>query len=309
MDYEKPSWSALRKRREQQDTTQGSLRAILLFIAVSIIAVLRWFYGTKDAEEAAAAAAIREATRILRNDGLEATDENVNAATQLIAAATRPYDENEFNIVTVSSISTSSRTHRLLDDHNVSMVSLEQQRAKLWVIEDFVSEREASDLLEAVSELDFVASPTNHQEGQDWRSSSSAVASNISAFRILVRRAAALCKVPLSYVEDPQVVRYRPGEKYQPHLDSSGPAHRHWTLLLYLNDPGGGGATAFPLLNMKVMPLPQHAAFWENLRHDSASDIVVRNYYTLHDGQAPTGQEAKYAVNIWVRNAPYKLDL
>jgi len=108
-------------------------------------------------------------------------------------------------------------------------------------------------------------------------------------------------------MEAPQVVRYRPGERYQPHMDSDGPAHRHWTLLLYLNDPSNGGETNFPLLGMKVMPTPGAALMWENLRKENGQ--TVRNYYTLHDGQAPKGNEAKFAVNLWVRNSEYTPDL
>merc|ERR1719375_375049 len=154
--------------------------------------------------------------------------------------------------------------------------------------------------------MNFSLSPTNHQDGQEWRSSSSAFAPKHPAFTAVVERTAGLCGVPVTFVEPPQVVRYLPGERYRPHMDSEGQMHRHWTLLLYLNDPGVGGATAFPLLKMKVEPFPRAALFWENLQNgDEAGEPLRRNYHMLHDGQAPSGTEPKYAVNIWVRNAEY----
>jgi len=192
------------------------------------------------------------------------------------------------------------------DGHNLTLLPLETGFAKVWLVKDFISQEEASELLTMGSRADFGTSLTKHSDGQEWRSSSSTVLKRDNAVVDRVRRRAAMvCGVRPSFVEDLQIVRYQPGERYQPHMDSDGPHHRHWTLLLYLNDPGSGGATGFPMLQLRVMPAPRAAVLWENLRSEPGMDLPVRNYYTLHDGQAPTGEHPKFAVNIWVRNSEY----
>mmetsp|Transcript_129953 Transcript_129953/g.238840 ORF Transcript_129953/g.238840 Transcript_129953/m.238840 type:complete len:276 (+) Transcript_129953:2-829(+) len=262
-----------------------------------------------------------EALRILRGDGLPANDANVRFVLQLIDAATQPYSERGFRVVDPREWSPHCQAsgkicrsrpqveeRRSLQDRNVTVTQVASQDAKVWVIENLISEEEGETLLRRASELNFSASPTHHPDGQDWRSSSTAMASREDpAFSGLLQRAASLCGVPVSFSERPQIVRYLPGERYQPHMDSEGPHHRHWTLLLYLNDPGSGGATSFPLLRTKIAPVPFTAVLWENLRlePDVEGGRLVRNYYTLHDGQAPTGASPKFAVNVWIRNAAF----
>merc|ERR1712194_339804 len=255
----------------------------------------------------------QEARRILRNDGLEANDNNLRLALRMIDAATQPYSEDKFQVIDprrwVRGDRPQSTTKQLSDGSSVSLVEVATKDAKVWIIEDLVSETEAAALMNRIGRINFTTSPTNHETGQEWRSSSSSLISRSDPdMQALLQRAAALCSVPLTHLENPQVVRYRPGERYQPHMDSEGAHHRHWTLLLYLNDPGSGGATAFPLLNLKVLPAPRVAVFWENLRAETGHAEQVRNYFTVHDGQPPTGSEPKFAVNLWVRGAPYDPD-
>lgn len=267
----------------------------------------------------------QEALRVLRNDGLESSLDNVRLALRLIDAATKPYSESGFQTFDASEwppqCSAAGRICRNRPkipemrsggtaDTNFTLVPLLGDEAKVWLIEDIISADEQEVILRRVGEFNFSLSPTNHGGGQDWRSSSSAmVPQGDAAFAKLVQRAAALCGVPESFVELPQVVRYLPGEQYAPHLDTEGPDHRHWTLLLYLNHPGSGGATAFPLLRTKVAAWPRAAVFWENLRWEASVGNKVRNYFSLHAGQAPTGSEPKLAVNIWVRNSKYTAGL
>jgi len=263
----------------------------------------------------------QEALRVLHGDNLEATDSNVRSALRLIDVATQSYDDGDLKVVdprdwpprcgdqnrACRERPVPAKIRHLSDGSNVSLLEIENTNAKVWVVEDLISEAERAVLLHKAVEINFTQSPTNHATGQDWRSSSSAIASRSEpVFQSLLRRTAALCDVPLTFIEAPQIVRYKPGERYKPHLDSEGPEHRHWTLLLYLNDPGIGGATAFPLLGFKVLPAPGVAVFWQNLRPETGR--LVRNYYTLHDGQAPLGSKMKYAVNLWVRSSTYDPD-
>lgn len=311
------SLADLKKKRAQSDSAAASRRVAVAGVMV-LLAVLGAFVLRR--ENLQDHPQYKEALRILRNDGLEASDLNIRMALRLIDVATQPYSEKAFKVVDpqewaprCSQVGRSCQerprvgvVRRLSEGEETSLLELEAERAKVWLIEDLVSEEEAASLMRRIARVNFTTSPTNHATGQDWRSSSSAVIPRSDPeMQVLLQRAAALCGVPLSHLEAPQVVRYRPGERYQPHMDSEGAHHRHWTLLLYLNDPGGGGATAFPLLDLKVLPAPRTAVFWENLRTEAGHPDPVRNYFTVHDGQAPTGSEPKFAVNLWVRAAPY----
>jgi len=316
MPSQPASLAALRKQRAKQQAPEQPTRAFLLCAAagMSIAALgLMLLYiqkGTRNEARPEEHAHYREALRVLGNDGLEPTDDNVRFALRLIDAATKPYSSHDFQTIDPSGwspASTSVVRDVEADGHNLTLLPVETGRAKVWLVKDFVSQEEASELLTMGSKADFGTSLTKHSDGQEWRSSSSAVLKrgNVLIDR-LRQRAAMVCRVRPSFVEDLQIVRYRPGEQYQPHMDSDGPHHRHWTLLLYLNDPGGGGATGFPLLHLRVMPAPRAAVLWENLRSEPGIALPVRNYYTLHDGQAPTGHHPKFAVNIWIRSSEYR---
>eukprot|EP00927_Polykrikos_kofoidii_P056569 TRINITY_DN50671_c0_g1_i1.p1 TRINITY_DN50671_c0_g1~~TRINITY_DN50671_c0_g1_i1.p1 ORF type:complete len:351 (-),score=27.29 TRINITY_DN50671_c0_g1_i1:106-1158(-) len=278
----------------------------------------------------------KEALVILRNDGLSDTTLNVLHALRLMDAATEPYSDIGFwtvdpldwpprchNGTRTCSDVRSYESQRNLSFHvpllfgpretgmSLSKLELEGDRAKVWLIEGLIDDYQRRVLFDKAKHLQYLASPTDHAEGQHWRSSSSALLSKDDpALQDVLEHAATLCGVPVDYVEPPQIVRYFRGESYRPHMDSEGPHHRHWTLLLYLNDldGGGGGGTVFPLLGLRVLPAPGTAIFWENLRESETSNPtgLVRNYDSLHAGEAVSGSIPKYAMNIWIRNKKYQ---
>lgn len=307
------SLAALRKQRATQQAPERNTRLVFLCAAagtlIAALGIALYLAGLRREARPEEHPHYREALRVLGNDGLTPTDNNVRFALHLIDAATKPYSNHDFQTIDPSSWSpepTSVLKNIQADGHNLTLLPLDTRFAKVWLVKDFVSQEEAAELLVLGNRADFGTSMTKHSDGQEWRSSSSAVLKRGNAVVDRLRqRAAIVCGVRVSFVEDLQIVRYRPGERYQPHMDSDGPHHRHWTLLLYLNDPGGGGATGFPLLQLRVMPSPRAAIFWENLRSEPGMDMPVRNYHTLHDGQAPTGEHPKLAVNIWVRKSEY----
>src|SRR5690606_17633667 len=86
--------------------------------------------------------------------------------------------------------------------------------------------------------------------------------------RQLAGRIAALVGIGLDNAESFQVVHYGPGQEYRPHFDAwevgserglrcmARGGQRLVTTLLYLNHVEGGGATAFPKLELRVNPVP-----------------------------------------------------
>ena len=78
--------------------------------------------------------------------------------------------------------------------------------------------------------------------------------------------------------------------EYEPHG-----GQRTWTAMIYLNDPGGGGATAFKLLGLAIEPRLGRILIWNNMALDGSP-----NPWTQHEGQ-PVGEGTKYIVTKWYR--------
>ena len=125
---------------------------------------------------------------------------------------------------------------------------------------------------------------------------------------VVKRKAAILAKVPLSHIENIQVVRYREGEYYGPHLDAMNferfpgeakKGQRSATVLVYLNDiANGSGKTSFPKLGLEVSPQRGQALYFRN----TASDGSI-NPQSLHAGLPVHGEGmVKWALNIWIRD-------
>jgi prolyl 4-hydroxylase len=124
------------------------------------------------------------------------------------------------------------------------------------------------------------------------------------------QRIASLTRWPLENGEPLQILHYGEGAQYEPHYDYFDPAdpgtpklvsqggQRVATLIIYLNDPQGGGATIFPDLGLEVAAVQGNAVFFSYDRpHPSTR--------TLHGGTAVTRGE-KWIATRWMREGPYR---
>ncbi|CAM9315523.1 unnamed protein product [Discosporangium mesarthrocarpum] len=117
--------------------------------------------------------------------------------------------------------------------------------------------------------------------------------------------------------EEPQTVRYRPGEKFSWHLDALPPVEtgaskggqRTATLLVYLTDldENFGGATAFRDLGpLRVRPRKGTALlFFPTFGGEPGCPLDLR---TLHAGEAVSQQrnaKTKWIAQIWLHKKPY----
>ncbi|CAM9732708.1 unnamed protein product, partial [Sphacelaria rigidula] len=134
----------------------------------------------------------------------------------------------------------------------------------------------------------------------------------------LVAKASALLGVEdISLWEEPQTVRYRPGEKFSWHLDALPPSEtgaskggqRTATVLVYLTNmqAKAGGATAFRDLGpLRVRPKKGKClVFFPSFGGEPGSPFDVR---TLHAGEAVgQGKKAreKYIAQLWCHKKPY----
>ena len=116
-----------------------------------------------------------------------------------------------------------------------------------------------------------------------------------------------IINIDSDHFERLQVVRYKPGQKYEAHWDACWEDHkcveflkqggqRYATFLLYLNDDFTGGETVFPRRNIKIKPVKGKSALFFNLEKDNKTKLDD----SFHAGLPPvTG--VKWMCNIWVR--------
>nr|WP_315596390.1 2OG-Fe(II) oxygenase [uncultured Cupriavidus sp.] len=125
-------------------------------------------------------------------------------------------------------------------------------------------------------------------------------------------RIAAVTGFPVDHGEGLQILNYKPGGEYQPHFDFFNPqrpgearqlrvgGQRVATLVIYLNSPPAGGATAFPRLGLEVAPVKGNAVFFSYKLPDGSLDER-----TLHAG-LPVQSGEKWIATKWLRELPYR---
>lgn len=122
--------------------------------------------------------------------------------------------------------------------------------------------------------------------------------------RAMVQRAAELAELPAKNCERIQVVHYEPGGKYTPHLDTykPDPSNAHYRMagqrlktgLLYLHEPGKGGATSFPKAKAKVKPKVGRLALFDLVEPGTAEPDLK----SVHAG-TPVWSGEKWVCNFW----------
>ena len=126
----------------------------------------------------------------------------------------------------------------------------------------------------------------------------------------LEQRIGALLRWPVEFGEGLQILRYSPGAQYRPHYDYFDPGEagtptilkrggqRVATLVMYLQEPGQGGATTFPDVGLEVAPVRGTGVFFSYDEPDPATR-------TLHGG-APVLAGEKWVATKWLREREFK---
>jgi len=120
-----------------------------------------------------------------------------------------------------------------------------------------------------------------------------------------------LLGLPPQHGEPLQGQRYAVGQEFKPHTDTFNPngadyylhcadsGQRTWTAMIYLNQPGEGGATRFKTIGKTVQPELGKLLAWNNLAADGRP-----NNATLHQGMK-VRRGTKYVLTKWFRQRPY----
>ena len=125
------------------------------------------------------------------------------------------------------------------------------------------------------------------------------------------RRIAALTGLDARFGEPLQGQRYAVGQEFKGHTDYFEPSgadfarycsvagNRTWTVMIYLNEPGAGGATRFKAVSKIVQPEVGKLLAWNNRREDGSV-----NPATIHQGMKVRGG-VKYVITKWFRERPW----
>ncbi|OAN57472.1 2OG-Fe(II) oxygenase [Sphingobium sp. TCM1] len=141
----------------------------------------------------------------------------------------------------------------------------------------------------------FVADPVRDSDAAGFP-----IVSEWPAIHAINRRLAAASGTRIEQGETLQVLRYRPGQQYRPHLDAvPGLANqRGLTLLVYLNDDYGGGETRFTRLDLAHRGRKGDGLLFANCLADGRPDPMSE-----HAGM-PIRSGTKWLASRWIRQYP-----
>ncbi len=141
----------------------------------------------------------------------------------------------------------------------------------------------------------FVADPVRTSDAAGFP-----IVSEWPAIHAINRRLARASGTSVAQGETLQVLRYRPGQQYRPHLDAvPGLANqRSLTLLVYLNDDFDGGETRFTRLALSHRGRKGDGLLFANCLADGPPDPMSE-----HAG-LPVRSGAKWLASRWIRQRP-----
>jgi prolyl 4-hydroxylase len=116
------------------------------------------------------------------------------------------------------------------------------------------------------------------------------------------RRIASFSGTSYEQGEPLQMLSYRAGAEYRPHMDALGgePNQRILTVIVYLSDDYGDGETAFPRTGFTVRGKAGDAILFRNVLADGRPDPI-----SLHAGR-PVTRGTKVIATRWIRRSAFR---
>lgn len=188
---------------------------------------------------------------------------------------------------------------------------------KVYIIDDFFTESEGQQLVNAAQALMDRAKVSSDKEGvlSNARTNSLAWvrhAQNLVTTELGMRIAREV-GLPLANAESYQVIHYGEQQEYRAHFDAydmstergkrctARGGQRLVTVLGYIKSPEGGGSTYFPKLDLNVAAKPGRLLIFSNVVPGS-TDVHPKS---LHAGM-PVTQGEKWAFNLWFHEREFK---
>lgn len=189
---------------------------------------------------------------------------------------------------------------------------LDTDRAELYVIEDFLDAQECRRVIEIMKgSLRRSTITVDNEPDKYFRKSRTCDLSfiDVPVVRRLDRTICDAMRIPPALAEPTQGQYYDVGDEFKAHTDYfeayelerfSTPTlgQRTWTFMMYLNEPEGGGETAFVNLGLSIKPKTGRAVIWNNL-----TPLGEPNPDTLHQG-TPVTAGHKAIITKWFRRPP-----
>ena len=186
---------------------------------------------------------------------------------------------------------------------------LDTDRAELYVIEDFLDAQECRRVIEIMKgSLRRSTITVDNEPDKYFRKSRTCDLSfiDVPVVRRLDRMICDAMRIPPALAEPTQGQYYDVGDEFKPHTDYfeahelerfSTPTlgQRTWTFMMYLNEPEGGGETAFVNLGLSIKPKTGRAVIWNNLM-----PYGEPNPDTIHQG-TPVTAGYKAIITKWFR--------
>ena len=166
-----------------------------------------------------------------------------------------------------------------------------------------------------IERIDAVRRPSTISDSNGDAAYRTSETGDLSAADPLVReveaRIGAVTGLDPAHGEPLQGQRYAVGQEFKGHTDYFEPngidydrycgiaGNRTWTVMVYLNEPGAGGATRFKAVDKTVQPETGKLVAWNNCRPDGSL-----NPATIHHGMRVRAG-VKYVITKWFRERPW----
>ena len=184
--------------------------------------------------------------------------------------------------------------------------------AELVFRRNFLSPAECAALIERIDARRRPSGLADHDGDPGFRTSETCDLDDADPLvKGIVARLAAWAGLDVAHAEPLQGQRYAVGQEFKAHTDYFEPSgadyelycaaagQRSWTLMVYLNVPGAGGATRFKRLDKTFQPETGKLLAWNNRNPDGSPNAM-----TLHHGM-PVRAGTKYIITSWFRDRPW----
>jgi prolyl 4-hydroxylase len=182
----------------------------------------------------------------------------------------------------------------------------------IFVVRDFLGQAECDQLIERIDAQRVPSQLLAPTADPEFRTSESCNLDPLDPFvKAIEAKLTGLLGIDPLHGETIQGQRYAVGQQfkahhdffyrdqpYWPEMESSG-GQRTWTAMVFLNEPEGGGQTAFEKAGLKVAPRTGNLLAWNNL-----DAIGEPNPFSLHQGM-PVTAGTKYIITKWHRERPW----